>query len=371
MKLRLPWMSRTDRTRWQAARTLEDLGRLTAAWWEGTVDSLPGYPPRRGPAAETLPHVAVLAAANRGGFLTIAAQPGGTDTSHRGVETRQRAAVQGFASDPALICRLVDAAEKAGLEMVLNDMLDANFGPGDGITVTTVDGTPDTVFGYALGIRSLVAMWRGCPGAIGPLGKALQITLADRQFGPSTLLWDTLAATVGPPPLRPPRRSCAGSAAALTGRSAPTAVPAYKTRQTAGARPASTPASSSTGRPSRTTHPRSARCAAPRSTEPVATAPLPACLPTPPTAAAGNSRPPQPRDRPTVSLTTPGPDHRPAPHRVKELPDGNPHHLVLEHPRPRPRGCAHHPRPARALPRPALGPAHSRPDRAARQGRPA
>ncbi|WP_331762359.1 hypothetical protein OG612_45200 (plasmid) [Streptomyces sp. NBC_01527] len=209
MKLRLPWMSRTDRTRWQAARTLEDLGRLTAAWWEGTVDSLPGYPPRRGPAAETLPHVAVLAAANRGGFLTIAAQPGGTDTSHRGVETRQRAAVQGFASDPALICRLVDAAEKAGLEMVLNDMLDANFGPGDGITVTTVDGTPDTVFGYALGIRSLVAMWRGCPGAIGPLGKALQITLADRQFGPSTLLWDTLAATVGPPAPSPaPKIMC-------------------------------------------------------------------------------------------------------------------------------------------------------------------
>ncbi|MBC9730978.1 DUF6919 domain-containing protein [Streptomyces sp. TRM68367] len=191
--LHLPWMSHSDRKRWKTARTLTDLGQLTAAWWEGTVRRLPDQRANYRPHPTLTAHTAVLATANRAGFLIPAAQAGLTDHA-----VQQRAAVQGFVSEPALVRRLVDAAEKAGLEIVLNDWLDFEYdGPGTGITVTTGDGR-DVVFGQALGLADLKAMWPSLPYAVGAVAPALQITLADPQFGPSILLWDTLAAAPRP-----------------------------------------------------------------------------------------------------------------------------------------------------------------------------
>jgi hypothetical protein len=43
---RLPWMSRADRRRWKSARTLADVGELTAPWLPGEISSLAGYAPR-------------------------------------------------------------------------------------------------------------------------------------------------------------------------------------------------------------------------------------------------------------------------------------------------------------------------------------
>lgn len=57
---------------WRDARTLADLGELTARWLEGTVGSVPGTVPGCGPDEETGPLVAVLATANRAGFVTSA-----------------------------------------------------------------------------------------------------------------------------------------------------------------------------------------------------------------------------------------------------------------------------------------------------------
>lgn len=191
--MRRLWMSRADRARWQAARTLTDLGKVTAAWWEGTVRSLPGHRANHRPNPALAEHATALATANRAGFLILTAQAGVING-----QLQQRAAVQGFATDPALIRRLVDAAEKAGIEIALGDWYDAFYdGPGTGITVTAGGGR-DVVFGQALGMAELKARWPKLPHAVDAVAPALQITLADRQFGPSTLLWDMLAAVTGP-----------------------------------------------------------------------------------------------------------------------------------------------------------------------------
>ncbi|MDQ0904152.1 hypothetical protein QFZ22_000137 [Streptomyces canus] len=202
--LHLPWMSRSDRKRWKTARTLTDLGQHTAAWWEGTVRSLPGHRASHRPHPTLTDHTPVLATANRAGFLIAAAQTGLTDGP-----VQRRAAVQGFATDWALIRRLVDAAEEAGLEIVIRDWLDAEYdGPGTGITVTTGD-QGRILFGQALSLADLKAMWPKLPHAADAVTDAQQITLADPQFGPSTLLWDTLAAATTPaPPSAAPKIMC-------------------------------------------------------------------------------------------------------------------------------------------------------------------
>ena len=42
-------MNRADRKLWAAARTLADLGELTARWLEGRIASQPGYAANYGP----------------------------------------------------------------------------------------------------------------------------------------------------------------------------------------------------------------------------------------------------------------------------------------------------------------------------------
>ncbi|MFG2676898.1 DUF6919 domain-containing protein [Streptomyces sp. NPDC048445] len=212
MKIRLPWMSRADRKQWQAARTLHDLGQLTADWLEGTIQSQPGYQPRYGPDDETLPYAQVLATANRGGYLTTASQPGLFSTDANGTEWAQRAAVEGFISDPVVLRQLIDTAEKAGLEVIVNDLQDADQGYGPGAVVTLMDGEIHTSFGRALGLLDLEVMWRGFPKALDIAARALQLTLADPDFGPSTRLWDVLTEAttraVPDPPVPAPTVLC-------------------------------------------------------------------------------------------------------------------------------------------------------------------
>ncbi len=96
-------MSKADRGAWQAARTLADLGELTARWLEGSIGSEPGYCGR--PAEETEDLVPVLAKLNRAGFVTSGSQPGLIEPGARGTLAEQRAAVDGFAG-PELAFRL-------------------------------------------------------------------------------------------------------------------------------------------------------------------------------------------------------------------------------------------------------------------------
>ena len=110
-------MSRADRRAWEAARTLADLGELTAQWLEGTIASQPAYTPGCGPDPETAPLIPVLACCNRAGYVTNCSQPGETGTGFDGAAWEQRAAVEGFAS-PAVAGRIWEAAEPAGLTVI-------------------------------------------------------------------------------------------------------------------------------------------------------------------------------------------------------------------------------------------------------------
>jgi hypothetical protein len=65
-------VNRRDRARWRTARTLADLGDLTVAWLAGEITETPGH--CGPPAAETLPHLRVLAAVNKAGFITTNSQ---------------------------------------------------------------------------------------------------------------------------------------------------------------------------------------------------------------------------------------------------------------------------------------------------------
>jgi hypothetical protein len=198
MKMKLPWMSRADRQRWKAARTLPDLAELMALWLEGRIDSRPGYQPRYGPDLESTDLIPVLAAANRAGYLTDASQPGAADTGFDGAWWEQKAAVTGFVADSGLLRRLVAAAEAVGLHVVLHDLLDP---PGTGdVIVTTRDGQPYTGFGQALSIKDLDLMWRGCHRqAVNAVAESTQLTLIDPEFGLSVRLWNVLGYIAGHP----------------------------------------------------------------------------------------------------------------------------------------------------------------------------
>jgi hypothetical protein len=100
-------MNRADRKLWAAARTLADLGELTAQWLEGRIASVPGYMPGWGPDPETAPHIPVLAAANRAGFLTVNSQS---------ADGPWEAWVNGFVCDEALEW-LRAACDRSGLVM--------------------------------------------------------------------------------------------------------------------------------------------------------------------------------------------------------------------------------------------------------------
>src|SRR5690242_948094 len=89
-----------DRNRqgWACARTLADLGQLTARWLEGDLATVPGYGCR--PAAETALLVPVLAAVNRAGYVTAGSQPGHAGPGYDRARWEQRAAVEGLAAPP-------------------------------------------------------------------------------------------------------------------------------------------------------------------------------------------------------------------------------------------------------------------------------
>ncbi|MGW0647315.1 DUF6919 domain-containing protein [Streptomyces umbrinus] len=193
MKIRFPWMSRSDRRRWKAATTLGELGRLMALWLEGEIASWPGYQPGYGPEEETRDLVPTLAAANLAGYVTIASQPGvDPETGADGAVWEQRAAVEGFIRDLALLRRLADAAHAAGLEMEVADSLDTGE---TGFTVTTRDGQAYTGFGGHLRRGNLLMIWPGIgrQARDAVLG-ALRVTLVAPTYGTAAgaRVWEVL-----------------------------------------------------------------------------------------------------------------------------------------------------------------------------------
>jgi hypothetical protein len=185
-------MSYSDRLAWKPARTLADLGHLTARWLEGDLASVPCYD--GAPDDETLPLVPVLAAANCAGYVTGASQPG--MTSRRWV---QRAAVQGFAGD-AMAARIRDAARAAGLLVVAHSPRHLprwRTRYRCRCPVTLAGGQVFTAFGAHLSRRFLHGERTGygiChPDAVASLCSAWQVTVIDPEWGREGLLWRVLA----------------------------------------------------------------------------------------------------------------------------------------------------------------------------------
>lgn len=139
-----------DRTIWQSARTLTDLGNLTADWLDGRLNYCPGWtagddPTTRRPDPETTPLVPVLAALNRRGLVTINSQPGHHLNADR---VGQRAAVEGLCDQSTLgwLRRTLAGFEQ---ELVVRAYrLDGRRHPQP-VPCTVKDGTWVTWFGAA------------------------------------------------------------------------------------------------------------------------------------------------------------------------------------------------------------------------------
>jgi hypothetical protein len=191
-------MSRADRRRWAAARTVPDLGRLIADWMEGSITSQPAYEAQFGPAEETVELIPTLAAANRAGYLTDDSQPGHSGLGYDGAHWEQRAAVIGFVGhdDKRLLDVLARTAKAAGLIVVQRAASDRSR---DSIPVTTREGEVGTDYGHTFSARDLRHMWGHCcdPDAVRALIEATQVTLVDPKYGPQQRLWDVLADVAG------------------------------------------------------------------------------------------------------------------------------------------------------------------------------
>lgn len=183
-------MSPEDQARWQSARTLADLGELTARFLEGELEQTPthGAPPDE----ETGPLIPVLAAVNRAGFVTGHSQPG---IPLDGQGCAQRAAVSGYVSNDAF-ADLMAAITAADTELLIT----AGRGPmddwGPAITITLDVGEEFTWDGGGMSRSTLNLNYREhChQDAIEELEKAWQVTLVDPEWGRDDQLWPLLEA---------------------------------------------------------------------------------------------------------------------------------------------------------------------------------
>jgi len=181
-----------DARYWAKARTLSDLGELTARWLEGAINYQPAWEGAR-PDAETEPLVPVLVIANRGGFVTHFSQPGASVNSGRDVG---RAAVSGFGT-AEVIGGLQEAA--LGTDLVL-----LAYPPGGGLNglqlpIGISDGVAYAGVGAEMSSDAIEEYYgRDChPDAVAALCQAWQATLIDPHWGRNDLLWDRLRAAVG------------------------------------------------------------------------------------------------------------------------------------------------------------------------------
>lgn len=200
-------MRRLERKLWANARTLADLGELTAQWLEGVIASQPGYEANCGPDPETEHLIPVLAQANRAGYVTCSSQSGVyPEEGYDGCLWQQRAAVQGFADGP-LALALTEAAERAGLLVIadsapkggLRGRLARWFEQDGRIVVTaTTDGREHTWFGARLSRSALGWLYDELSAdGLRAITGAWQVTLIDPEWGRDDLLWDTLASVCG------------------------------------------------------------------------------------------------------------------------------------------------------------------------------
>jgi len=174
---------------WAEARTLRDLGELTARWLEGSINYQPAWESAR-PDAETERLVPVLADLNRRGFVTHFSQPGASSGADH-----LRAVVSGFGTE-ALISRLEAAA--LGTDLVVLAYQPGGGLDGHQIPIATADGEACRWAGAAMSADTITGFYgEDCPHAVASLRDAWQATVIDPHWGRNDLLWERLRAAVG------------------------------------------------------------------------------------------------------------------------------------------------------------------------------
>jgi hypothetical protein len=187
------FMKRSEQNRWATARTLGEMGELTALWLEGELEQTPTH--AGPPAEETKPLIQVLAAMNRTGAVTVTSQPG-CDEMIDGSRWLQRAGVDVLTSHE-LADALSSAAARRGLSVIRYGAppaaMDYYYATE---ALVTLDGEePCTWFGRAMAVSDLLQMYEGCsPELLAALCEAEQLTLVEPEWGPSNRLWELLGA---------------------------------------------------------------------------------------------------------------------------------------------------------------------------------
>lgn len=180
-------MSPEDEARWFGARTLADLGELTAQWLEGVITSHPGDSGR--PDPETGDLIPVLAACNRAGFVTNDSQPGEPGDAYE----PQRAAVTGYASTETL-ARLCRHLAGTGLALVVHAPVRQVTSDDGVIVITASDDEYYTRCGGPISAEDLRREYGEDlnPDAIGALSSAWQVSIVDLEWGRNDVLWPAL-----------------------------------------------------------------------------------------------------------------------------------------------------------------------------------
>lgn len=181
------------RQRWAEARTLGDLGELTAQWLEGRLSLHPLY--GDSPDPETADLVASLGSFNRNGYVTTFSQPG--ELVEDGA---QRAAVEGMCTEE-IASRIQTVSLNSELIViavptVLDEWVEIPISL-DGNKVNTI-GT--------LGVGGLDALYPWpqflAPSLIRVLVETWQVLVIDPRWGRNDLLWDRVAEALQTPGLR-------------------------------------------------------------------------------------------------------------------------------------------------------------------------
>ncbi len=179
---------------WRAARTFDHLCELGARFIEGAPVGFPGWLPGE-LDDESDSQVALLARAQRAGFLTLASQPGlPPEPGADGRIERRRAFVFGFAT-PDLAACLERAAKAAGL---LITHFSARESGGEPWPVAQRGSDTFLAVGDAQGPAEL-ALFEDALGP-GPALEALAATrylvLVDPTWGRDDRLWPAIAQAI-------------------------------------------------------------------------------------------------------------------------------------------------------------------------------
>jgi hypothetical protein len=169
---------------WEEARSLSDIGFLTAEWLQGRLDGHPCC--FGGPEDESSSIVDVLVALNQGGFVTTFSQPAEPiDETGSG----QRAAVSGYAGAP--LARALASLTLSGELLVF--AYEPNAAGGYHVPISTQDHHPFTWCGLPEGPEELAHFSSVLsPIAVRTLRDAWQVVAIDLKWGRSKLLWREL-----------------------------------------------------------------------------------------------------------------------------------------------------------------------------------